>query len=50
MNFLLHPGYAAAPGGLAAQSVNVLQRVRFPPLRLRAPGSLASAGARDEPS
>jgi len=50
MNFLLHPGYAAAPGGLAAQSVNVRQRVRFPPLRLRAPGSLASAGARDEPS
>ena len=37
--FYCKRGYAAAAGVLAAQSVNVLQRVRFPPSWLRLPVS-----------
>lgn len=35
--FYCKRGYAAATGMLAAQSVNVLQRIRLPPSRLRLP-------------
>jgi hypothetical protein len=35
--FCCNHGYAAATGGLAAQSVNVLPRGRFLPSRLHAP-------------